>query len=121
MAAATTNSEKVYHWLRVEVGKGMPMVKSIRYLYGDLGWRERGAMQAGVGDSVNSVMTIPDTFEISWETEDGKRYEFKVPVRSKVPVDIKGKKVLFVIMQDHVEGYVRTPLPNFQDKRDRFY
>ena len=53
--------------------------------------------------------------------QDGKRYEFKVPVRSKVASDIKGKTVLFVIMQDHVEGFVSTPLPNFKDKLDRFY
>lgn len=75
----------------------------------------------GARGTVISPMSIPDEFEISWETQEGKRYEFKVPVRSKVPSDIKGKTVLFVIMQDSVEGYVVTHLPNFQDKRERFY
>lgn len=121
-AMAGTSTEKIYHAFAIEVGKGVPKVKNVRYLYGDLGWRESAVMAfPGSGSIIRSQMIIPDNFEISWETQEGKRYEFKVPVRSKVPSDIKGKSVLFVIMQDHVEGFVVTPLPNFQEKREQFY
>jgi hypothetical protein len=121
-AMAGTSTEKVDHELALEVGKGVPKVANIRYRYGELGWRERAVMAfPGSGSRVSSTMVVPDDFEISWETQEGKRYDFKVPVRSKLPSGIKGKTVLFVIMQDHVEGYVVTPLPNFQEKRERFY
>lgn len=97
------------------------MANKIRYRYGDLGWREKGAAQAGIGVTIRSLMTIPDEFEISWESESGKRHEFKVLVRSRIKADLKGKTILFVIKEESVEGYVATRLPNFRDQLDRFY
>lgn len=113
--------KRVYHGLDVSVGKGAPIAKSIRYRYGELGWRERGAAVAGVGDLVRSAMIVPEEFEISWESESGKRYEFKVPVRSRIGTNIRGKTVVFLIKDDSLEAYLATPLPNYQDRLERFY
>ena len=121
-AMAETGDEKVYHGFSIRVGIGAPEARNIRYRYGDLGWRDAivSAPPAGI-ETVRTPMVVPNDFEISWETPEGNHYEFKVPVRSKISSDIKGKTVLFEIMKDHVEGYLVTPLPNFQDKSERFY
>jgi hypothetical protein len=121
-AMAEGSAEKIYHGFAIEVGDGLPAVKNVRYLYGDLGWREiKIAAPPGALSTLFLSMTIPEECQIYWETQEGKQYEFKVPVRSKVRSSIKGKTALFIIMHDHVEGYVSTSLPNFQEKRERFY
>jgi hypothetical protein len=119
---ARAGSEKVYHGYAIEVGDGVPAVTNIKYRYGVLRWEEaRIAAPPAPFTTVRAPMTIPEEFLISWDTKDGKHYDVKVPVRSKVPADIKGKTILFVIMQDHIEGFVATPLANFQDRLERFY
>ena len=112
---------RVYHRFAIEVGRGMKPVRNLRYLYGDLGWRMKPiAEPLGALSSLSGVMLVPDEFEISWETEVGQQYEFKIPVRASLPSSAKGKTVLFVIMADKVEGYLGTPV-GLEDKLERFY
>lgn len=121
-AMAEGSGNKLRHGFSIAVGKNQPTVKNVRYLYGDLGWREiKVAAPPGALSTLVATMTIPDDFAISWDTQTGQHYDFKIPVRSKMPADIKGKTILFVIMQDHVEGFVVTDLPNFKESRERFY
>ena len=120
-AAAGPNA-KVYHGLQIEVDKSVGRAVNIRYTYGDEFVNETKPSARAIGPmfSYDAPMHIPEQFEISWETQDGKKHEAKVPVRSRLPGSVENKTVLFVIMQNHIEGYVTTPTPSGQ-KRERFY
>jgi hypothetical protein len=108
-ACAGVETRPVYHTFAIEVGDGVAPVKNLRYLYGDIGWREsRSASPLGGHSALTGVMIIPEDFEISWESEAGQHYTFKVPVRSKLLSSVKHKTVQFVIMGDRVEGYIGT-------------
>ena len=65
-------------------------------------------------------MTIPDEFEISWESPDGITHKENIPVRTRLPSSPKGKVVSFVITLDHVEAYLAVRTPS-GDNRERFY
>ncbi|ANC42913.1 hypothetical protein A6P55_00145 [Pandoraea pnomenusa] len=65
-------------------------------------------------------MHVPEEFEISWETLDGRTHEAKVPVRSRLQGTVENKTIIFVIMQNHIEGYVGVSTP-YGQKRERFY
>jgi len=121
-SAAQGSSIKVYHGFEIKVGKDMPDVRNVRFRYGDLGWIDRPIMgYPGSSTLIRSQMIVPDIFEISWSSLEGKKYEYKIPISSKVPSDMEKKKILIIIMQDKVEGYIETPLPNYQYNRTRFY
>jgi hypothetical protein len=122
IAFATTDGERVYHGFSIEVGRGLPPVSGVRFHYGDLGWLERPrATSVAPFTLVNGVMTVPEIFEVSWISEAGASYHFKVPVLSKLPASARGKKVSFVLMSDHVEGYLVTREERGQEQRVRFY
>lgn len=120
--SAGNDGEKAYYGFEVKLGKSVGELHNVKYHYGDLGWRDaKIATPPGSVELVRSLMTVPETFEVSWDNEDGQHYAFTVPVRSKIAEDLNKKKVVFVIMEDHVEGYVSTPLPNYRESRERFY
>ena len=97
----------VYHTFAIEVGRGVEPVKHLRYLYSTLGWRETPiAAPPGSLSSLSLEMSVPEEFEVSWESSSGKAYHFKVPVRSLIPGSVKRKSIHFVIMGDHVEEYL---------------
>lgn len=120
--AAVGPNVKVRHGLEIEVDKSVGRVVNIRYTYGDEFVNETKPSARAIGSMFSYVapMYIPERFEISWETQDGKKHEAKVPVRSRLPGSMENKTVLFVIMQDHIEGYVAISTPSGQ-KRERFY
>lgn len=120
-AAAGPNA-KVRHELQIEVDKSVGRAVNIRYTYGDeiVNQTRPAAIPIGAFENYTAPMHIPDEFEISWETQDGKKHEAKVPVRSRLPGSVENKTVLFVIMQDHIEGYVAIYTP-YGQKRERFY
>jgi hypothetical protein len=66
-------------------------------------------------------MSVPEEFEISWESEAGARHAFRIPVRAKLPGSVAGKTVRFVIAGDHVEGYLGTPNGYLPEKLERFH
>lgn len=120
-AAAEPNA-KVRHGLEIEVDKSVGRAVNIRYTYGDEFVNETKPSARAIGPMFSYVapMHIPEEFEISWETQDGKKHTAKVPVRSRLPGSVADKTVLFVIMQDHIEGYVAISTP-YGQKRERFY
>jgi len=120
-AAAGANA-KVRHGLEIEVHKSVGEAKNIRYTYGDelVAQVRPSAIAIGAFMSYIAPMHIPEEFEISWETQDGKKHEAKVPVRSRLPGSVENKTIVFVIMSDHVEGYVAASTP-YGEKRERFY
>jgi hypothetical protein len=120
-AMAEPNS-KVYHGLQIEVNKSVGMVLNIRYTYGSAFVNETlpSAGSFAAFENYTAPMLIPDEFEISWETQDGKKHQANVPVRSRLPGSVENKSVIFVIMPDHVEGYVGVFTP-YGQKRERFY
>lgn len=120
-ACASVETGRVYHRFTIEVGRGMRPIKNLRYLYGDLGWRQTPAAEPpGALSSLSGVMLLPDEFEISWESETGQSYKFKIPVHSKLPGSVKNKTVRFVIMGDHVEGYLGAR-NGLEERFERFY
>jgi hypothetical protein len=112
---------RVYHGFGLEVGSGLGVVRNMRYRYGELGWQSRPAAKAGVGTTMRLTMEVPEEFEISWETEDGVHHEATVPVRSRLSGSIEGKLILFVIMQNEVQGFVLTSSSTYGSKRERFF
>lgn len=120
-AAAGANA-KVRHGLEIEVDKSVGEAKNIRYTYGDelVDQKRPSAIAIGAFMAYISPMHIPEQFAISWETLDGKQHEAKIPVRSRLHSSIKNKTIVFVIMQDHVEGYIGISTP-YGQKRERFY
>lgn len=114
--------DKERHNFGIEVDKSAGTVSNVHYLYGELGWRERAAASpGGAFATVGYVATLPDEFEISWYTKSNIYYHFKIPVRAQIKAEIKDKTVLFVIMDDHVEGFIVTHLQNYHSERERFY
>lgn len=121
-ACASVEAGRVYHHFAIQVGRGMRPIRNLRYLYGDLGWRENPvAAPIGTLSSLSGVMSVPEEFEVNWESETGKSYSFKIPVRSKLLGSVKDKTVRFVIMGDHVEGYLGRSDGLGPDKLERFY
>jgi hypothetical protein len=115
-------NQKVRHGLEIEVDKSVGRVVNVRYTYGDDFVDEKKPSASFVGPmfSYIAAMRIPEEFQISWETLDGKKHQARVPVRSRISVSVENKFIVFVIMQDHVEGNVAEPTP-FGRKRERFY
>ena len=120
--ASAGPAAKVYHGLQIELSKSVGQANNIRYTYGDEFVNASKPSAGSIGPLFVYVapMRVPDEFEISWETQDGKKHEAKVPVRSRLPGSIENKSIVFVIMADHVEGYVGVSTP-YGQKRERFY
>lgn len=115
-------NDKVRHGLEIEVDKSVGKAINIRYTYGDefVDQTRPAAIAIGPFTTYIAPMHIPEEFQINWETTDGAKHEAKVPVRSRLPGSIENKSVIFVIMPDHVEGYVGVSTP-YGQKRERFY
>jgi len=120
--AATGSNAKIRHGLEIEVDKSVGRVVNIRYTYGNEFVNATKPSAGSIGPMFVYIapMTIPEEFEIHWETQDGKKHDAKVPVRSRLPGSVENKSIVFVIMQDHVEGYVAVSTP-FGQKRERFH
>lgn len=120
--SAAGPSAKVYHGLEIEVNKSVGHANNIRYTYGDefINYTKPSAGSIAAFSSYTAPMHVPEEFEISWETPDGKKHEVKVPVRSRLSGSVENKTIVFVIMQDHVEGYLAVSTP-YGQKRERFY
>lgn len=120
-AAAGPNA-KVYHSLQVEVHKSVGRAKNIRFTYGDEFVNETVPSAGSIAafENYTAPMHVPEEFEISWETLDGRTHEAKVPVRSRLQGTVENKTIIFVIMQNHIEGYVGVSTP-YGQKRERFY
>lgn len=106
--AAMDSNAPVFHGFQIEVDKSVGRIVNITYSYGDdfVNVKKPSAIAIGPWTSYDAPMRIPDHFEASWETSDGKKHEAKVSVKSRLPSSIENKIVAFVIMKDHVEGYV---------------
>ena len=120
--AAAESNAKVRHELQIEVDKSVERAVNIRYTYGDEFVNETKPSARAIGPMFSYVapMRVPEEFEISWETQDGKTHTAKIPVLSRLPGSVENKTVLFVIMQDHIEAYVAISTP-YGQKRERFY
>lgn len=121
---ATAGAEdRIYHTLQIEVDKSVGLATNIRYTYGtelvDQYITERGWI-GGPFENYTAPMLIPEKFNISWETLDGKKHEENIPLLSKLPGSVKNKTILFVIMNDHVEGFIAISTP-YGPQKTRFY
>jgi hypothetical protein len=123
--------ESVYYGFDFYVGNDVHGIRNINYLYGQLGHHNIAflSMPGSVTTDI-TTMCVPDVFEISWDNESGVHYEFKVPVRSKITKNIQDKELRFVVMNDHVEGYIvttnhkvnkKTGLRYLSEDLERFY
>ncbi|BEV71365.1 hypothetical protein THUN1379_08470 [Paludibacterium sp. THUN1379] len=122
MGCAAGPNDKVRHGLEIEVDKSVGKATNIRYTYGDELVDETRPVAIAIGSFTTYIarMHIPEEFHISWETSDGTKHDAKVPVRSRLSGSIENKDIVFVIMADHVEGYVGVWTP-YGQKRERFY
>ena len=120
--AATEVNGRVRHGLEIEVDKSLGRATKIRYTYGDeiVDQARPTAIAIGAFTTYVASMPIPEEFRISWETPDGGMHEAIVPVRRFIRGSIANKNIVFVIMQDCVEGYVGVDTP-YGHKRERFY
>lgn len=119
---AAGSNEKIRHGLQIELDKSVGRADNIHYTYGN---EFVNATKPSAGSIAPlfvyiAPMHVPEEFEINWETQDGKKHAAKVPVRSRIPGSVENKTLVFVIMQDSVEGYVAVSTP-FGQKRERFY
>ena len=113
---------KIRHGLQIEVDKSVGRITNITYTYGDE-FVKATKPSAGVVVPMFvyiSSMTVPEYFEISWETRDGKKHETKVPVKSQLNTTVEDKKIVFVIMPNDVEAFIATSTP-FGEERERFF
>lgn len=120
--AAAGPESKVYHRFQLEVHKSAVQVSNVRFTYGDdfVDTVVPVARAIASFEDYSAPMRVPDEFHISWETQDGKKHEEKVPVRHRVPGSLENKSIIFVIMPDHMEGYIGVSTP-YGQKRERFY
>nr|WP_143029100.1 hypothetical protein [Massilia sp. PDC64] len=115
-------NDRVRYALEIEVDKSLGKTTNIRYIYGDelVDQVRPIAIAIAPFTSYIATMHIPEEFQISWETIDDAKHEAEVPVRSRLLSSIEHKSIVFVIMPDHVEGYVGVSTP-YGQKRERFY
>jgi hypothetical protein len=110
----TAPAEKVLHGFRLEVARGVSEVVNVHFEYGELGQRTASVGRPGaVITTVRAPMVVPDVFTISWDQAGGHQGgRLRVPVRARVPADMKDKTVIFVIGPDgRLEGYVAASTP----------
>ncbi len=121
-SCAAGPNDRVYYTFDLLVDKSLDYAKHIRYRYGELGEHEKPIAKSNGVSIINMglEMTVPEDFEISWETPDGKQHHALVPVRSRIKGSVKGKTVLFLILHDEVQGYISTSTPT-GEMRERFY
>jgi len=115
-------NDRVYYAFRLMVDDSLSQAMNIHYRYGELGEHFKPSSKSN-GDSIIFMrldMTIPDDFEVSWDTPDGKQHHRRVPVRSRIKDSVKSKSVLFLTLYDDVRGYISTSTP-MGEKRERFY
>jgi len=114
--------DKVYHTLEILVDKSVGKAFNIKYTYGEefIDYIKPSAGSVTPFSSYTAPMRIPDEFKISWETQDRQKHEARVPVLSKLPDSVKNQTILFVIMPDHVEGFVAVSTPS-GPRKTRFY
>jgi len=113
--------EPIYHGYAVVVDKGVPPIVNLRYVYGGAKPREYALIkQPGPLIDFAGTMPVPESFEISWDDESGRHYEFHVPVRSKLPSSPKGGTIWFTVMKDHVEAGL-SGRPGSGNRPVRFY
>jgi hypothetical protein len=113
---------RVRHGLEIEVDKSLGRATNIRYTYGDEMVDQSRPIAIAIGAFVTYIasMRVPEEFRISWETLGGIKHEAIVPIRDSIRGSIENKNIVFVIMQDRVEGYVGVTTP-YGQKRQRFY
>jgi hypothetical protein len=115
-------NERVRHGLQIELGEGVGRINNIRYTYGDEFVNERKASASSPIPWFIHIapMILPEEFLISWEAQGGEKHAAKIPVRSRLSSSIENKIIVFVVMQDTVEGYIAVSTP-FGQKRERFF
>ena len=120
--AAVEPGARVYHRFQLEVHKSAIRLYNIRFTYGDdfVETVVPSARAVRSFEDYSAKMRVPEEFDIRWETQDGEKHEAKVPVRSRLIGPVENKSIVFIIMADHVEGYIGVSTPSGQ-KRDRFY
>lgn len=121
-SCSTVETGPIYHTFSIEVAKEVGRVRNLKYHYGDLGWRQIPVAAApGPISSQALEMAIPLVFEVSWDSESGRKYEFHIPIKERLPGSISHKTIRMVIVTDGVEGYVITYDGPGVPKRERFY
>jgi len=119
---ATAPRDRVAYAFEIGVDPSLSYATNIRYQYGELAEGTKPiAKPIGAPFAVARLeMTIPNDFEIAWDTPDGQSHNVTVPVRSRLKSSIKGKALLFLISHDSVHGYVVTQT-DMGDQREQFY
>ena len=119
--AADPNAH-IMHAFEIGIDPSLPYAKNIHYQYGELVVAKKPiAKPIGAPfDTAELEMTIPENFEVSWETPDGASHKAIVPVRGRLKSSIKDKGILFLIFHDEVHGYVVTDSPT-GERREQFY
>lgn len=120
-AMAAGPDARIRHGLEIEVSASVGRATNIHFTYGDefIDSVRPAAIAIGPFMTFVSDMRIPETFSVSWDDRDGAHHAATVPVRSRLPGSIENKTLVFVIMPDHVEGYVGVETPRGQ-QRERF-
>jgi len=119
---AARQNDRTYYAFDLLVDNSLDYATNIRYRYGELGEHEKPIAKSN-GNSIIFMrldMTIPEEFDISWETPDHVQHHKQVPVRSLIKGSVRGKSVLFLILYDDVRGYISTNTPK-GEVRERFY
>ena len=86
------------------------IVSDISFEYGAL---ERTLKHAGKGGGVGITqpMIVPEALTIKWTTVDGQTHESRVPIKSKVPADMRGKGVSVRLDGASLRVFLRTKDP----------
>lgn len=114
-------NERVYFEFELSVGD--TDLKNVHYTFGDeLVNRLRPvALSMLPFQNYTAQMIIPENFDVSWETDDGKHHSVTVPVRSRLHESIYHKTLLFVLQKDSVEAYIAINTPAGQKREKQFY
>lgn len=85
-------------------------VRDLSYEYGSVK-RTRREIGAGGGSSVTQPMPVPETLTVRWTTADGKVHDVTVPIRSRVPAEMRNRTIKVEVDGPRIEVFLETPEP----------
>lgn len=118
--AMSVDGSLIEHEIDLKSGQPKVRVTDVVLMYGEMDpIRIRVLAQGGSGQLRR--VPVPETATVKWTDAEGRAHEETVPIRSKAPLRMTGKRVTFEIHNDKLKVFIDTHEPNFQVSRVQIY
>jgi hypothetical protein len=118
--AMSSDGSLVEHEIELKSGQPKVRVTDVVLVYGDMRPLQTPSLMQG-GSGQLRRMPVPEAATVKWTDAQGQLHEEVVPIRSKAPLRMTGKRVTFEIHNDKLKVFIDTHQPNFQFSRMQIY